>query len=102
MQALQNRPITIYGDGSQPRSFCYVDDLIEAFVRLMDSPVDLTGPINSGNPGEFSIRELAELIVEQTGSRSSLVHKPLPAEDPLQRCPDITLAKEALGSGTED
>ena len=97
MQALQNEPITIYGDGSQTRSFCYVDDLIEAFVRLMDTPDDFTGPINTGNPGEFTIRELAELIINQTGSKSSLVHKPLPSDDPKQRCPDITLAKAELG-----
>ena len=97
MQALQNEPITIFGDGSQTRSFCYVDDLIEAFVRLMDTPDDFTGPINTGNPGEFTIRELAELIINQTGSKSSLVHKPLPADDPKQRCPDITLAKAELG-----
>ena len=97
MQALQNEPITIYGDGSQTRSFCYVDDLIEAFVRLMDTPDDFTGPINTGNPGEFTIRELAELIINQTGSKSSLVPTPLPADDPKQRCPDITLAKAELG-----
>jgi len=97
MQALQNEPITIYGDGSQTRSFCYVDDLIEAFVRLMDTPDDFTGPINTGNPGEFTIRELAELIINQTGSKSNLVHKPLPSDDPKQRCPDITLAKAELG-----
>jgi len=97
MQALQNEPITIYGDGSQTRSFCYVDDLIEAFLRLMDTPDDFTGPINTGNPGEFTIRELAELIINQTGSKSNLVHKPLPSDDPKQRCPDITLAKAELG-----
>ena len=97
MQALQNEPITIYGDGSQTRSFCYVDDLIEAFVLLMDTPDDFTGPINTGNPGEFTIRELAELIINQTGSKSNLVHKPLPSDDPKQRCPDITLAKAELG-----
>ena len=97
MQALQNEPITIFGDGSQTRSFCYVDDLIEAFVRLMDTPDDFTGPINTGNPGEFTIRELAELIINQTGSKSNLVYKPLPADDPKQRCPDITLAKAELG-----
>jgi len=97
MQALQNEPITIFGDGSQTRSFCYVDDLIEAFVRLMDTPDDFTGPINTGNPGEFTIRELAELIINQTGSKSNLVHKPLPSDDPKQRCPDITLAKAELG-----
>jgi len=97
MQALQNEPITLYGDGSQTRSFCYVDDLIEAFVRLMDTPDDFTGPVNTGNPGELTISELAELIIDQTGSKSKLVHKPLPADDPMQRCPDITLAKAELG-----
>ena len=97
MQALQNEPISLYGDGSQTRSFCYVDDLIEAFVRLMDTPDDFTGPVNTGNPSELTIRELAELIIEQTGSKSKLVHKPLPDDDPAQRCPDITLAKAELG-----
>ena len=97
MQALQNEPITLYGDGSQTRSFCYVDDLIEAFVRLMDTPDDFIGPVNTGNPGELTIRELAELIINQTGSKSNLVHKRLPADDPTQRCPDITLAKAELG-----
>ncbi|MGB5324271.1 MAG: UDP-glucuronic acid decarboxylase family protein [Pseudomonadales bacterium] len=96
MQALQNDPITLYGDGSQTRSFCYVDDLIEAFVRLMDTPDDFTGPVNTGNPGEFTIKELAELIIELTGSKSRLINKPLPADDPTQRCPDITLAKANL------
>jgi len=97
MQALQGKPITIYGDGSQSRSFCYVDDLIEVFLRLMDSPDDFTGPVNTGNPGEFTIRELAEKIVELTGSRSELVYKPLPSDDPIQRQPDISLAREKLG-----
>jgi len=96
MQALQNQPITIYGDGSQTRSFCYVDDLIEAFLRLMETPDDFTGPLNIGNPGEVTIRALAELIIDQTGSKSSLVRKPLPVDDPVQRCPDTTLAKEKL------
>ena len=97
MQALQNEPITLYGDGSQTRSFCYVDDLIEAFVRLMDTPDEFTGPVNTGNPDEFTIRELAQLIIDLTGSRSKLIHEPLPADDPKQRCPDITLANAELG-----
>jgi UDP-glucuronate decarboxylase len=97
MQALQNQPITIYGDGSQSRSFCYVDDLIEGFVRLMDSPDDITGPINLGNPGEFSIRELAEQVIDLTGSASRLELRPLPPDDPTQRQPDISRAREQLG-----
>jgi UDP-glucuronate decarboxylase len=97
VQALQNKPITIYGDGSQSRSFCYVDDLIEVFVRFMDSEDSFTGPVNTGNPGEFTIRQLAETIIELTGSGSQLIEKPLPADDPRQRQPDITLAKEKLG-----
>ena len=96
MQALRNEPITIYGDGSQTRSFCYVDDLIEAFVRLMDTPDDFTGPVNTGNPNEFTIKELAEKVIELTGSKSDLIHKPLPSDDPTQRQPNITLAKEKL------
>ncbi len=97
VQALQNQPITIYGDGSQTRSFCYVDDLIEAFVRLMDSPDELTGPMNLGNPGEFTILQLAEKVIELTGSKSELVRKPLPHDDPKQRQPDITRAQTHLG-----
>jgi UDP-glucuronate decarboxylase len=97
VQALQNHPITIYGDGAQSRSFCYVDDLIEVFVRLMDSPDDFTGPVNTGNPGEFTIKELAEKVIEMTGSRSELIYEPLPLDDPTQRQPDIRLAKEKLG-----
>jgi len=97
VQALQNKPITLYGDGTQSRSFCYVDDLIEGFVRLMNSPGELTGPINLGNPGEFTMIELAETILELTGSRSSLIHEPLPQDDPRQRQPDITAAKSRLG-----
>ena len=97
MQALQDKPITIYGDGSQTRSFCYVDDLIEAFFRLMDSPDDFTGPINTGNPFEFSINELAEKIIKLTNSKSKLVYEKLPDDDPIQRQPDINLAKEKLG-----
>lgn len=96
MQALQDKPITIYGDGSQTRSFCYVDDLIEAFFRLMDSPDDCTGPINTGNPVEFSIKELAEKIIKLTDSKSKFVYEKLPEDDPVQRQPDINLAKEKL------
>ena len=97
VQALQNRPITLYGDGSQTRSFCYVDDLIEGFRRLMDAPDEVTGPINIGNPGEFTMVQLAQLILELTGSRSPLVHEPLPIDDPKQRQPDITVARDKLG-----
>ena len=97
VQALKGEPITIYGDGSQTRCFCYVDDLIEGFLRLMASPDDVTGPINIGNPGEFTIRELAEKVLELTGSRSEIVHRPLPENDPMQRQPDIARAKALLG-----
>jgi len=97
VQALQDQPITIYGEGSQTRSFCYVDNLIEAFVRLMDTDDAFLGPVNLGNPVEFTIRQLAEQVIELTGSRSELVYKPLPADDPMQRKPDITLAREKLG-----
>jgi UDP-glucuronate decarboxylase len=97
MQALQNQPITLYGDGQQTRSFCYVSDLVDGLVRLMNSAPDVTGPINLGNPGEFTIRELAEQIIDLTGSRSKLVHKPLPTDDPKQRQPEITRAKTVLG-----
>ena len=97
MQALQNEPITIYGQGTQTRSFCFVDDLIEGFVRLMDTPADFPGPVNLGNPNEFTIRELADKVIELTGSRSAIVAKPLPSDDPLQRQPNIALAKERLG-----
>ncbi len=96
MQALTGKPITIYGDGMQTRSFCYVDDLIDGFIKLMDSPTEFTGPVNLGNPNEFSIRELAETIIELTNSKSEIVYKPLPQDDPLQRQPDITLAKNKL------
>jgi UDP-glucuronate decarboxylase len=96
VQALKGEPITIYGDGSQTRSFCYVDDLIEGFVRLMDAPDSVTGPMNLGNPEEYTILELAERIIEMTGSRSKLEHRALPEDDPLQRCPDIGFAKRAL------
>jgi UDP-glucuronate decarboxylase len=97
MQALLNRPITLYGDGRQTRSFCYVDDLVDGLMRLMDTDPEVTGPVNLGNPGEFTIRELAELVIELTGSRSKLVRKPLPEDDPRQRQPDITKAKKLLG-----
>ncbi|MCG8589724.1 MAG: SDR family oxidoreductase [Proteobacteria bacterium] len=97
VQALTNQPITIYGTGEQTRSFCFVDDLIEAFVRLMGSPPEFPGPVNLGNPGEFTMRELAELVIELTGSRSPLETHPLPEDDPRQRCPDIQLARERLG-----
>jgi UDP-glucuronate decarboxylase len=97
MQALQGRDITIYGDGSQTRSFCYVDDLVEGLMRLMESDPDVTGPVNLGNPGEFSIKELAEKVVAMVGSGSKIVYEPLPQDDPTQRKPDITLAKAVLG-----
>jgi UDP-glucuronate decarboxylase len=97
VQALRNEPITIYGEGEQTRSFCYVDDMIQAFVGLMNSPDEVSGPMNVGNPGEFTIRALAEKVLEITGSRSLLVHKPLPSDDPTQRCPDISLARDTLG-----
>ncbi len=96
VQALNGDPITIYGDGSQTRSFCYVDDLIEGFIRLMASPASVTGPINLGNPGEFTIKDLAEIVIDMTGSSSELIYLPLPQNDPRQRQPDITLAKERL------
>lgn len=96
IQALQGHPITIYGDGSQTRSFCYVDDLIRGFINLMDSPEDVTGPVNMGNPNEFTVRELAEKIIEQTNSKSEIIFKPLPQDDPKQRQPDISRAREIL------
>jgi UDP-glucuronate decarboxylase len=96
VQALRGESITIYGDGSQTRSFCYVDDLIEGMVRLMNSPSDFIGPVNIGNPGEFTMLELAELVLRLTGSNSKLVFMPLPQDDPKQRRPDISLAKSAL------
>jgi UDP-glucuronate decarboxylase len=97
VQALQGQPITIYGDGAQTRSFCYVDDLIDGFIRLMASPAGFTGPVNLGNPAEFTIRELAELVIDMTGSKSKLEFMPLPADDPKQRQPDIMQAREHLG-----
>ena len=96
VQALKNEDITIYGNGEQTRSFLYVDELIEGFIRLMNTPDEFTGPVNLGNPGEFTIRELALKVIEFTGSSSKLVNKPLPSDDPTQRCPDITLAKKTL------
>jgi UDP-glucuronate decarboxylase len=97
VQALTNRPITIYGEGDQTRAFCFVDDMIEGFLRMMSTPPEVTGPVNLGNPVEFTIRELADLVVELTGSRSELCFEPLPADDPSQRRPDISLAREQLG-----
>ena len=97
VQALTNRPITIYGTGTQTRSFCYVSDLVEGLIRLMNSPSDVAGPINLGNPGEFTMLELAELVLKLTESRSSIVYEPLPADDPMQRRPDISRARERLG-----
>jgi UDP-glucuronate decarboxylase len=96
MQALQGHDITIYGDGNQSRSFCYVDDLVEGLIRLMNSREQLTGPVNLGNPGEFTIKELAEKVIEMTGSDSSVIFEPLPQDDPTQRQPDIALAKAEL------
>jgi len=96
IQALRGEPITVYGDGSQTRSFCYVDDLIEAFVRLMGLPDDFSGPVNIGNPTEFTILELAKKIIQMTGSKSIIDFKPLPQDDPTQRQPDISLAKDEL------
>jgi UDP-glucuronate decarboxylase len=97
VQALLNQPITLYGEGSQTRSFCYRDDLVEACLRLMATDDDVTGPINLGNPGEFTIRELAEMVIAKIGSRSQLQFMPLPADDPRQRRPDISLARQTLG-----
>jgi UDP-glucuronate decarboxylase len=97
VQALSNQSISVFGDGSQTRSFCYVDDLIEGLVLLMNSGDEFTGPVNLGNPGEFSILELAEKIIDMIGSKSEIVFRPLPEDDPKQRQPDITLAKEKLG-----
>ncbi len=97
VQALKGEPITIYGDGSQTRAFCYVDDLIEGFVRLMAAPDEVTGPINLGNPVETTVGELAVKIIALTGSRSTMVYRPLPMDDPVQRCPDISRARNVLG-----
>jgi UDP-glucuronate decarboxylase len=97
VQALRREPITIYGNGTQTRAFCYVDDMVEGFVRLMCTPDDFTGPLNLGNPHEFTISELAEKILAITGSRSKIIHRPLPADDPRQRQPDISMAKQVIG-----
>ena len=97
VQALTGEQITIYGDGTQTRSFCYVDDMTEAFVRLMETPTEFTGPLNLGNSEEFTIRELAGMVLDLTGSRAELVFEPLPVDDPQQRCPDISLAQSELG-----
>ena len=97
VQALRNMSITIYGEGRQTRSFCYVDDLIDGILLLMESPQDVFGPINLGTPEEFTIRELAEVVIEMTGSRSKIEYHSLPVDDPKQRLPDISKAKELLG-----
>ena len=97
VQALKGEPITLYGDGEQTRSFCFVDDLIDAFVAYMDKDGDLPGPINLGNPTEFTIKQLAENVIDLTGAKSKLAHQPLPKDDPKQRQPDIAKAKELLG-----
>jgi UDP-glucuronate decarboxylase len=97
VQALQNKDISVYGNGSQTRSFCYVDDLINGMIKLMNSPDSLMGPINVGNPSEFTILELAEKVIRLTNSKSKIIFEPLPADDPLQRRPDITKANELLG-----
>jgi UDP-glucuronate decarboxylase len=96
VQALRNQPLTVYGDGSQTRSFCYVDDLIDAFLKFMATPEEVTGPINLGNPQEFTILDLAKRVIDMTASRSKIEHKPLPMDDPVQRRPDIALAKKHL------
>jgi len=97
VQALQGQPITIYGSGNQSRSFCYVDDLIDGIVKFMDTPDELTGPVNLGNPVETTILALASQVIDLTGSASKLVYKPLPGDDPVRRCPDISLARASLG-----
>ena len=97
VRALRGEPLVLYGDGEQTRAFCYVDDLIEGFVRMMESREDFTGPVNLGNPGEFTMVQLAELVLEITGSKSAVEYGPLPSDDPTRRCPDISLAKEELG-----
>ncbi len=102
VQTLQNKDITIYGDGTQTRSFMYVDNLVEGLIRLMNSPNEVTGPINLGNPGEFTMIELAEKVIKLTNSQSKLVYYPLPADDPMQRKPDITLAQSQLNNWTPD
>jgi UDP-glucuronate decarboxylase len=97
VQALTGQDLTVYGDGQQTRSFCYLDDLIDGLVALMEADDDVTGPVNLGNPEEFTIRQLAEMIIDLTGSNSGLVRRPLPVDDPLQRRPDISLARTVLG-----
>jgi UDP-glucuronate decarboxylase len=96
VSALARQALTLYGDGEQTRSFCYVDDLVDALIRLMDTPDEVTGPMNIGNPGEFTIRELAELVMQLTGSEVPVEHRPLPVDDPTRRCPDISLAKKTI------
>ena len=97
LQALRNQDITVYGSGNQTRSFCYVDDLVDGLMRLMETPEEITGPVNLGNPGEFTILQLAKEVLALTGSSAKIVHRPLPADDPKQRCPDISRAQELLG-----
>jgi UDP-glucuronate decarboxylase len=97
VQALKGNDLTVFGSGTQTRAFCYVDDLVDGVVRMMSSPDEITGPINLGNPVEFSMRELAEIVIELTGSRSRIVERPLPMDDPKQRCPDISRARDTLG-----
>jgi UDP-glucuronate decarboxylase len=97
LQALTGQPLTIYGDGTQTRSFCFVDDLVDALVLLMETPHEVTGPMNLGNPVEFTMLELAELVLEYTGSASEIIHLPLPEDDPTRRRPDISLATNTLG-----
>jgi UDP-glucuronate decarboxylase len=96
VQAIQGNDLTVYGDGSQTRSFCFVDDLVEGFLRFMEQE-KCVGPMNLGNPGEFTMLQLAELVLKKVGGKSKITHKPLPSDDPKQRRPDITLAKETLG-----
>jgi UDP-glucuronate decarboxylase len=96
IQALRNEDITIYGEGNQTRSFCYVNDLVDGLMRLMETPDDVTGPVNLGNPVEFTIRQLAETVIALTGSSSKIAYRPLPEDDPRQRCPDISLAQKLL------
>ena len=97
VQALRGEPITVFGEGAQTRSFCYADDLVEGFIRLMETADDVTGPVNLGNPAEFTILELAQKVIELTGSRSEIVYEEMPQDDPKQRHPDISLAKSVLG-----
>ena len=96
IQALKGEDLTVYGDGSQTRSFCHVDDLVEGIVRMMHTPREVTGPVNLGNPGEFTVRELAVKVLEKTGSKSKIICRPLPQDDPVRRKPDITKAKKLL------